>query len=161
MMDNIGLILLPHQNGDCRLVSKGLEITPGLSFQEWENIGLTLQFLAKSVQFAIGDWINYGTHTYGEMYAQAQVLTEKDYQTLTNYAYVCRQVPIYRRRDELTYSHHAEISSMSEDKQEEYLGIAARDNLSVRQLRQHVRDDQNGGTETTANNHCPNCGHKW
>ncbi|KKK95887.1 hypothetical protein LCGC14_2668300 [marine sediment metagenome] len=154
-LDNPGLILLPHQNGDCRLVSTGLEIRPGLGFDEWENIGLTLEFLAKSIQFALGDWLNYGEVAYGEKYAQAQSITEKNYQTLNNYAYVSRQVEIYRRRDDLSYSHHSEIAKYDSEDQVNYLAVAARDNLSVRALRAYIARNT---TDDPPPATCPACG---
>ena len=46
-----------------------------LTFEEWTAIGNTLQQVGASLNWWIGDWLNYGERKWGEMYAQAVEVT--------------------------------------------------------------------------------------
>lgn len=116
----------------------GLTLPEGLSFEEWDAIGKTLNRMNHSVMWWLGDWLNYGERTYGETYAQAVEATGYQTQTLQNAAYVASAVPPSRRREGLTWSHHAEVASKEPDEQVAYLERAQDEHLSVRELRRVI-----------------------
>ena len=160
MSDEISLA--PLASHHCRLTSRGLLLCESISFDEWEQIGVALQRIAAMIQFAVGDWINYGERKWGERYAQAIEDIEAQYQTLRNWSYVAAQVPLSLRRDKLTYSHHAEVASLNASDQERFLIEAETQVWSVRELRQAIRSNDNQPNETyTYSHHCPKCGHEW
>lgn len=41
-----------------------------LKYNEWESLGQVLKKAEKSVQWWLGDWLNYGEAKYGEKYSQ-------------------------------------------------------------------------------------------
>lgn len=123
---------------DCQSTATGLVIRSGISFEQWERLGKTLESIKGSVGWWIGDWLNYGEREYGEMYAQAIEATAKNYQTLANYKYVAEHVEFSRRRENLSWSVHAEVASLTPIQQEEVLSQAT-NTLEARQLTQKIK----------------------
>ena len=70
----------------------GIEFKKSLTHEEWCALGKALAATAKSIGFRIGDWINFGSATYGEKYKEALESTDIPYNTLTNYASVAHKV---------------------------------------------------------------------
>jgi len=139
----------------------GITLPNGLSFDQWAEIGDTLQRMEMAVQFAIGDWINYGEWAYGEQYTQAIRETGRAYQTLLNYAYVARSVKLAQRRDTLTFSHHAEIAKLEPDFQTRFLDHADKYRLSVSELRQDIKDTLTDKQPKAPAHTCPQCGFQF
>ncbi len=52
----------------------------------------------------------FGERRFGTRYRSAIEATDLDYQTLRNYAWVARNVDAGRRREELSFQHHAEVA---------------------------------------------------
>lgn len=129
--EQVGLFNYP----ECTFTTTGLLIPEGMPFARWEALGDDLRKAAKGVQFWIGDWIRYGQHSYGEKYAQAINATGRDEQTLMNYVYVAENVEIYRRRENVDYSKHAEVASLTPEQQSDVLEQAEKENLTVKQVR--------------------------
>lgn len=61
------------------------------------------------------------------------------YQTLRNYAWVARRFPVSRRRDSLSFGHHAETAALPEPEQDFWLRKAAEQHWSRNQLRREIR----------------------
>ena len=72
----------------------------------------------------IGDWLVYGEHTYGEMYAQALDATGFSYGTLANQVYVAQRFDFSRRRENLSFSHHQEVAALPPEEADELLDRA-------------------------------------
>lgn len=106
-----------------------------VSFEEWQNCGAWIKRTNGSVQFWLGDWINYGEKTYGEKYAQAIDVTEMEYQSLRDVAYVARNVDLSRRRDNLSFDHHREIASLEPELQEKLLDMAEKEDIKSKEFR--------------------------
>lgn len=113
----------------------GLSITGDLTFEEWEGLGEKLFRFQKSWQWWVGDWINYGEKKWGETYKAAVQVTGKAGGSLRNIASVCGKFDLSRRRDNLTFKHHAEVQSLEPDQQDELLDKAATEGLPTRKLR--------------------------
>ncbi len=116
-----------------------LDLHDDLSFDDWAEIGRKLQAAHCSLLWCIGDWLNYGERKYGEKYDQALQLTGYQKKTLRNAAFVCRHIEMSRRRDTLTFSHHAEVASLSVELQEELLSDAAHNRHTREQIREGVK----------------------
>lgn len=102
----------------------GMIVIGNPTFEEWEETGKILGIAEKSVLFWIGDWLNYGEHKWGEMYAQALDKTDFDYQTLKDAKWVANRVELSLRKDNLTFNHHKEVASLNTEKQKEFLDLA-------------------------------------
>lgn len=109
-----------------------------LSFDEWHEAGRQLQRLARSVNWLLGDWIAWGEHSYGEAYTQAIEETGLEQQTLLNVASVARRVDPERRRESLSWSHHAEVASLKPAEQDRWLEEAETEGYSVKRLRSRL-----------------------
>lgn len=114
----------------------GWQLPKGMDFDEWLECGRTLREIEGSVQWWIGDWWRYGEDRkeYGTGRETAE-LVGFDYQTCRNAAWVASEFQLSRRRDNLSFTHHADVAALPPSKQDEWLDIAERDKLSSKQLR--------------------------
>lgn len=123
----------------CQLTPKGAIFDENLPFEQWQSIGATLRYLEKSILFWVGDWINYGEKNFGEKYSQAIESTGYDVQTLKNAAWVASKVEKSRRRDNLSFSHHAEVASLPPKEQEEMLDQVQEHGMTRQELRRAIQ----------------------
>jgi len=117
-----------------------LELPAGMSFEDWADYGRRLSRVAEGVMWWLGDWWRYGEHRYGERAAQALDPETYAFQTFANAGYVARRFETSRRREVLSWSHHAEVAALEPDVGDELLGKAEVEDWSVRQLRGQVRE---------------------
>jgi len=122
-----------------RVTPHGLQIPEGISFNNWSAMGRKLLGLANACAWSLGDWVIYGEQAYGQRYKLALDTTALDYQTLRNYAWVARRFDLSRRRDTLSFQHHAEVASLAEPEQELWLTRAERARWSRNELRRRVQ----------------------
>jgi len=124
------------------LAPTALVFSRRLNIDEWGALGCVLWQSAKSHQWWIGDWWCDGSHSYGERKAKAKASTAlgREYGTLANYGYVARAFETSRRRENVPWSHHYEVAPLSPEKQEHWLDIAERENLSLPKLQDKIFD---------------------
>jgi N6-adenosine-specific RNA methylase IME4 len=116
--------------------------TKDLSYDEWYEVGFKIAKVGAAVNWWIGDWIRYGEHEYGEKYAQALELFDGQYeeQTLRLMTSIANRVSLLNRFNKLSWTHHIEIAKLEPDEQAALLGAAEQHSMSVRELREAVRD---------------------
>lgn len=119
----------------------GLKVHGAPTIDEWLAFGEHLHVLDQGLQFAIGDYLNYGERSYGEKYSQTALMTGYSAKTLTNFAYVANAVEPSRRRENVPFSHHAEVAPLNPEAQEKWLEQAAEADLTRDQLRAAVKAD--------------------
>ncbi|MFE0605848.1 LmbU family transcriptional regulator [Streptomyces sp. NPDC058892] len=108
--------------------------------RSWERIGTDLRELVNSSAWWLADWLIYGEATYGwRRYKEAIERTGLDYQTLRNYAWVARRFDHHRRRDGLSFAHHAEVARLAPPEQDYWLRKAEQQKWSRNELRRSVR----------------------
>jgi len=118
----------------------GMVFPQNLSERSWEQIGANLRELVNSSAWWLADWLIYGEATYGwRRYKEAVERTGLDYQTLRNYAWVARRFEHDRRRDSLSFAHHAEVTRLSPPEQDYWLRRAEQQKWSRNELRRAVR----------------------
>lgn len=110
-----------------------------LGLAQWIDYGYRLGALGRGVAWWIGDWLRYGNERYGEKYVRAARVTGYDVQSLMNMNYVASCFPPSRRREQLSWSHHAEVAALDEAEQDRWLALAERERLSVHSLRLELR----------------------
>ena len=110
------------------------------SFAEWSAMMAQVLHVRGALPYWIGDMLLYGECAYGEAYAQAIEVTGYEYQTLANYASVCRRVPPERRQAELSFSHHALVAALSPEDQTHWLHEAWDLYWTTADLRDALRD---------------------
>lgn len=130
---------------------KGLIVKGDVPFEAWAAYGQALQLVQEAVHWILGDWLQYGEERYGEKYAQALDATSFSYGTLRNDRWVASRIEPARRRDDLSWSHHQEVSSLEPEQQDFYLEEAERQGWSKRELREAIRKERSDGVcETCA-----------
>jgi hypothetical protein len=128
------------QHGGILAPGTGLELPARLSFETWLRIGQQLSAIASSSAWCLGDWLSYGQATYTSRYRDAIEQTSLEYQTLRNYAWVARRFPLSRRRDNLSFGHHAEVAALPEPEQDFWLRKAGSLGWSRNHLRSQIRE---------------------
>jgi hypothetical protein len=117
----------------------GLRIPAGLPFDAWQEAGPKLFRIADSSAWCLGDWLAYGQDRYEKRYRRAIESAGLDYQTLRNYAWVARKFELPRRRESLSFQHHAEVASLGSVDQDLWLDRAEALGWSRNQLRRELR----------------------
>jgi len=117
----------------------GLTLPNRLSFDMWRKIGVQLVRVSNSSAWWIGDWLVYGETAFAGRYELAIMNTPLDYQTLRNYAWVARKFSLSRRRDKLSFGHHAEVVALVQEEQDTWLSRAERLGWTRNELRRRIR----------------------
>jgi hypothetical protein len=136
---------------NCLVVPKGVEVTAvglkiraKLSYQQWEQLGQSLQGIQKNILWWIGDWLVWGEGAFNEKFSQAIEARGYRTQTLLNAQWVASAVDNSRRRESLSWSHHFEVASLPPDEQDQLLQAAIDNSWSTRELREAVRQAKGG-----------------
>lgn len=119
--------------------SAGLTLPEQLPFDTWRKLGVHLVRVSNASAWWIGDWLVYGETAFAERYELAIMNTPLDYQTLRNYAWVARNFTLSRRRDKLSFGHHAEVVALAQEDQDVWLSRAERLGWTRNELRRRVR----------------------
>jgi hypothetical protein len=123
---------------------RGLQLLRELPFERWVIVGRQLSEMHSSSAWCLGDWLVYGQAAYARRYREAIEQTRLDYQTLRNYAWVAKQFALSRRRDSLSFGHHAELAALPEAEQDFWLRKADELGWPVKRLRREVRSSLHG-----------------
>lgn len=83
-----------------------LNITPGISQDDYESIGEQVTAAYKSASFALADWIVYGAENFPDFYLTACAKLGLAQSTVKNNATVARSFALEDRKPELTFEHH-------------------------------------------------------
>lgn len=122
------------------VLHSGLQLPGKLSFDSWYEIGRRLSSFNSASAWCLGDWLLYGENAFEGRYRKAIEGTMLDYQTLRNYAWVAGKFPLARRRDNISFGHHAEVAAMDEPEQDYWLRKAEELSWSRNMLRKQVRE---------------------
>jgi hypothetical protein len=155
------------------LTHVGWSPSEDIDLAAWSAVGRRFGEIGRCSQWWLGDWIHYGNARFGERYTRAVKLTGYDAQSLMNMVYVASRFEISRRRENLSWSHHAALAALDLDSQERWLERASVERLSVADLRVELRGkrhaqqvDGGGDGEAHASPDgsealvCPTCGAK-
>jgi hypothetical protein len=125
--------------GGARSLPIGLRLPGRLTFDQWCEVGRRVGIRANASTWWLGDWLLYGERSYGSRYAHAAKVTGLDQQTLRNHATVARRFRSSRRREELSFEHHAEVCLLADGEQETWLDRAVAGGWSRNELRRRLR----------------------
>jgi hypothetical protein len=129
-----------------------LTLAGDTTWEEWVAGLRLLGRMDRAIQWWIGDMVNWGEERFGERFAQGVEALGLAPHTVVNYAWVARAVPVSRRRELLTFEHHAVVAPLAPEEQVAWLTTAEQRHLSTRELRAHLRS---GSPEFRR--HCPSC----
>jgi len=144
-----------------------------IGYHDWVVEGRRIGAMGRASPWWVGDWLLYGTTRWGEKYREAARVTGYDKKTLRNLRYVASRFELSRRRDNLTWGHHAELAGLAPADQDRWLDRTNADRLSVADLRIELRSAGRGDYSAASPQDeppnvsgevavlvCPNCGHK-
>ena len=114
-----------------------------------------LERKATWIQFAIGDLLVLGENKFGEQILDYMDAFDYSAHSIQNIKSVARAIPPSRRRENLSWSHHAAVAALPEHKQSEVLSEAESGRLSVMETRERVRAET--GQPLNDVLQCPNC----
>lgn len=106
------------------ITETGLIINEQVTYEEWSTYGKQLAYRYSKIQWAIGDWINFGERKFGEMYSQAEDDTHFAYGTLRNYASVCARIPIENRHPQLRFHQVKHVACLEPHEQRAIIDAA-------------------------------------
>jgi len=106
----------------------------------WGEALESLLDAGRALPMIIGDLINFGESAYGEKYSQFLPLGYS-YGHLRNLASVMARVPMEHRKEGLEFGHYRAVASLTDEQQEEYLQLAAKQEMLVGQLEDRVKED--------------------
>jgi hypothetical protein len=90
-------------------------------------------------RWQLGDLILFGEGAgYGKKYTEAEAATGLSYSRLSDLASVCRRFEISRRRQSLSFAHHADLVAFPDTEQDRFLDLAAKEGWSRSRLRQEI-----------------------
>jgi hypothetical protein len=118
-----------------------------LSKDDWIEAGIVLARIDAGVMWWIGDYWIYGEKKYGDRKAIVDDPNWRgpSFQTCANAALVCRAFETSRRREVLSFGHHAEVAALNVKEAERLLDWAQATNpttgkpRSTKELRREVR----------------------
>jgi thiol-disulfide isomerase/thioredoxin len=116
-----------------------LNLPAELPFDRWQAIGKKIGVLADGSLWWLADWAFHGSSVHGERYHQAVGVTGLDERTLRKHAWVAERFPPSRRRDGLSFAHHAEVAFLPEAEQDAWLERAEQNRWSLNELRSELR----------------------
>jgi len=131
---------------DVSLSRLALGLPLELQFERWCAIGCSVVGSADASTWWLADWARYGEGAYGARYRDAIAITGLGGQTLRNYAWVAGRFEASRRRDTLSFAHHAEVAALQPAEQDAWLDRAEEGSWSRNELRTRIRRE---GTDTT------------
>lgn len=113
----------------------GLHIRGKPSFEVWFEYGRGLRRVEGALQWVIGDWLNYGSGSWGEKWSQATMLWPDSREgSLSAYKSVAARVAKPTRVGELTWSHHRLVAYLPEPEQRRWLQEAIENEWHTREL---------------------------
>lgn len=127
-----------------------------ISWEAWYEYGRRLSSFERHFRWLLGDWYLLGETRFGE--AAAQAVEAVSLKTVQNAAWVAERFPPSRRRENLSWSHHAEVAGLEAAEADALLDRAESDGWSRARLRLVRREYQaiEAGRSSTVPA-CPRC----
>ena len=116
-----------------------MRFDPLMTVDMWKAVGARIAMYSEASSWWLGDWLAFGQVKYGRRYKEGVALTGLDYKTLRNYAMVARRFEVSRRRDDVSFQHHAEVCALEDPEQDRWLELAAVNRWSKAELRRRLR----------------------
>ncbi len=121
----------------------GMKLSKDLTFDEWQAIASSFGTAMQTAAWCIGDWMVYGERKWGRqlllegdefdpkkpgripshVFDAAVRSTGLDRQTLSQYANVCRKIPMADRRIEYSFGHHRILAPLPPAKRLEWMSL--------------------------------------
>ena len=118
--------------GQTGLTATGWDLA-NINEDQWNEAGAILVKIDQARQWWLGDWWNACAWGDGKDACEGLGI---NYQTARNCGDVSKTIQLYRRRDNLTFSHHAEVCPIEDEPmQDKLLDWAESEKATVKALR--------------------------
>lgn len=134
----------------CEELARGLVLKEDLGYDAWMAVGKRQSVEAGASSWRLGDWFAFGISHYQKtkwgdkvpdgLYAEvaAQIGTSEG--ALRNATWVCRALPLSRRRDKLTFGHAQEIVGRADpEDHDQWIATVVESGISIKALREMLR----------------------
>lgn len=146
---------LPAQNEEWDISALGLRLKdPDLPYERFSDLCWTLGRFHEAVRFAIGDALIQGEALYGQVAFQAFEELNLSPDSMREYRRVSERIPLSRRRQGVSWSHHRAVVPLEPPEQEHWLDRIEQEGLSHHALREELRNGAEAQPPTT----CRCCG---
>jgi len=120
--------------------SLSLTIPAETSFEDWQAIGRRLFARERVINWWIGDWWAFGEHRYGERAKMAaEGIWGLSFGGLQNLGSISRSFETSRRREDVSFTHHAEVAALPPADGDALLEQAASEKIPCAKLRTIAR----------------------
>jgi len=162
--------------GKVDFTAVGAVVAASLPIKSWSVLVAHLGRLEASIPWWLGDVLVFGEHTYGSKYAEVVEATGYAIQTLKNYAWVARSVPVENRDPQLPWRLHREVARLNPRAQREWLDRVRAKGWTTDDLRRELAAAKHREKETPdfkptsaqdqgrldrVKIQCPNCQHRF
>ena len=134
-MNDIALTSTPG----CQITRTGLVIAEDASEAELIEVGRQLAAAEGALQWWVGDLAVAMGKRYGESYVALMEATGLDYDTCRKAKVVAKKIELFRRRHNLSWSHHAEIAGMDDTEADQWLDRAEKKSWTRADLRRELK----------------------
>lgn len=124
--------------GPWRLSATGIVPVGPIAPDDIERFTKFLEQMRKASQWWLADHALNFAGQHGEKWDVLAQQTGYSQKTIANLAYVAKSIEISRRRENLSFSVHAEVAAQPPDLQTLYLDMAERERLTSRTLRARI-----------------------
>lgn len=122
-----------------RYTENGLDFATNTTYEEWYAYGKKLSRAYSALQWAIGDWLNFGEAAFGEKYAQALDDLTFAYGTLRNYASVCARIPVRNRDRRLKFHQVKHVACLDPESQARVIEEAVKHKMTGDEIQAAVQ----------------------
>lgn len=138
---------------------KGIVLRDEVSEEKWLTLtrNVAAMYEATGVKhqqaaFMMGDLLKWGEERFGEKYADiidaTRAYMRVHVKTLSNWQWIAGKIAPSRRRENLSLAHHEAVAKLDSDEQEEFLQLAEDEGMSVKELRNSIRERHPGKPRT-------------
>lgn len=124
----------------CNPMKNRLDIDESMTFDEWKVNSSVFKQINDSVQFWIGDFVNFGRKKFGRIKCNDEL--EKlgyNINTIYDFCWIAEKVESSLRKENLSFSHHKEVAKLEKKEQKFWLKKANENHWSVSELRKEIK----------------------
>lgn len=100
-----------------QLTATGLVVAGDVADEDWVELGKILSALQGRLQWLIGDWAATIERQWKRKYKDIADYLGYEEKTIRDWVYVCRNVELSMRIDNVSFAHHQLVASMTPDDQ--------------------------------------------
>lgn len=122
------------------LTPLGLVLPTDITFDQYTAMGHGFHTVGESLQWAYGDYLIQGEQLFPDEAAQASELLGISPASRQQYARVAERIPLERRVESLSWSHHREVVALDAVDQDVWLARATEGGWSRQELADHLAE---------------------